>query len=72
MSLAAINTFLADFKITKTDFVRREDMKKIVQLINLKQHHSSRSSSELDLEGFIEFILQLAYFMYQDQTSFPS
>jgi hypothetical protein len=36
MSLAAVNTFLSDFKITKLDFVKREDVKKIVQLINLK------------------------------------
>ena len=57
MTLAAINTFLADFKITKIDFVKREDVKKIVQLINLKQDNYTRSSSDLDLEGFIEFVL---------------
>lgn len=32
----------------------------------------SKSSSYLNLEGFIEFLLQLAYFMFTDVTSKPS
>ena len=32
----------------------------------------SKSSNYLNLEGFIEFLLQLAYFMFADVTSKPS
>lgn len=32
----------------------------------------SKSSNYLNLEGFIEFLLQLAYLMFMDVTSKPS
>jgi len=57
MSLAAVFTFLSDFKITKLEFAKRDDIKKIIKMINLKQETNIKTYSELDLEGFIEFIL---------------
>ena len=57
MSLAAVFTFLSDFKITKLEFAKRDDIKKIIKMINLKQETHIKTYSELDLEGFIEFIL---------------
>lgn len=36
MSLASVYQFLADFKISKAEFAKRDDIKKIVKLINLK------------------------------------
>lgn len=57
MSLAAVFTFLSDFKITKLEFAKRDDIKKIIKMINLKQETNIKTYSELDLEGFIEFVL---------------
>ena len=57
MSLAAVFTFLSDFKFTKLEFAKRDDIKKIIKMINLKQETNIKTYSELDLEGFIEFIL---------------
>ena len=36
MSLATVFQFLADFKISKAEFASREEIKKIIKLINLK------------------------------------
>lgn len=62
MSLAEINSFLNDFQFNKSPKLqmRRDDIKKIVQLINLKNKTKSNQSSQLsnlDLQGFIDFIL---------------
>lgn len=72
MSLAAVFTFLSDFKITKLEFAKRDDVKKIIKMINLKQETNIKTYSELDLEGFIEFILQLGYFMHKAMSTLPS
>jgi hypothetical protein len=72
MSLAAVFTFLSDFKITKLEFAKRDDIKKIIKMINLKQETNIKTYSELDLEGFIEFILQLGYFMHKAMSTLPS
>ena len=37
MTLTAVHTFIADFKISKLEFAKRDDIKKIVALINIKQ-----------------------------------
>lgn len=36
MTLAGVHTFLNDFKISKLEFKKREDIKKIIGLINLR------------------------------------
>jgi len=72
MSLATVYQFLADFKISKAEFASREEIKKIIKLINLKQESNLKTVSNLDVEGFIEFVLQLGYFMHRDQTEKPS
>ena len=72
MSLAAVFQFLADFKISKLEFARREEIKRIIKLINLKQETQISAHSNLDIEGFIEFNLQLGYYMYKDTSERPS
>ena len=57
MSLTAVFQFLADFKITKLEFARREEIKRLIKLINLKQETQISAHSNLDIEGFIEFNL---------------
>lgn len=57
MTLAGVHTFLNDFKISKLEFKKREDIKKIIGLINLRQSTNIRNVSDLDIEGFVEFIL---------------
>lgn len=37
MTPTAVHTFITDFKISKLEFSRRDDLKKIVALINIKQ-----------------------------------
>lgn len=38
-------------------------MKNLIKYINLKKQTQSRNAAELDLEGFIELVLQLGYLM---------
>ncbi len=72
MTLASVFKFISEFKISVTEFMRREDVKRIVQVINLRQETNLNSMSELDLEGYIEFMLQLAYFKYRHVTTLAS
>ena len=71
MSLSTVFQFLSDFKISKLE-ANREDVKRIIKLINLRQPNNLNTTSNLDLEGFIEFVLQLGYFMYKSVSSQPS
>mmetsp|Transcript_29766 Transcript_29766/g.45375 ORF Transcript_29766/g.45375 Transcript_29766/m.45375 type:complete len:87 (+) Transcript_29766:3211-3471(+) len=57
MTLASAFKFISEFKIGITEFMRREDVKRIIQVVNLRQETNLNSMSELDLEGFIEFLL---------------
>jgi hypothetical protein len=56
VKLAQVFAFLADFKISKVQ-ARREDIQRIVKLINLKDQGNINPVSDLDLEGYIEFVL---------------
>ena len=56
MNLASVFSFLQDFKISSIE-AKRDDVKRIIQLINIKQESNLKATSELDLEGFIEFNL---------------
>jgi hypothetical protein len=38
-------------------------VKNLIKYINLKKQTQSRNAAELDLEGFIELVLQLGYLM---------
>ena len=65
MNLNNVYKFMSDFKLTSSPSIKRDMVKKLIKLINLK--NSSKASSglaELDLEGFTEFVLQIAYFYY--------
>lgn len=56
MNLAAVFSFLSDFKVSNIE-AKRDDIKRIIQLINIKQETNLKTTSDLDLEGFIEFNL---------------
>lgn len=71
MNLACVFAFLQDFKVTKVE-ARREDVKRIIQLINIKQESNFKTTSDLDLEGFIEFNLQLGFYLYREYSIRPS
>ena len=71
MNLASVFAFLQDFKITKVE-AKRDDVKRIIKLINIKQEENFKSVSDLDLEGFIEFNLQLGYYLFKDYSVKPS
>lgn len=71
MNLSCIFAFLQDFKVTKVE-ARRDDVKRIIQLINIRQESNFKTTSDLDLEGFIEFNLQLGFYMYKEYFIHPS
>lgn len=64
MSTKAVFTFLHDFSISLIEFKRRDEIKTIIKLINLKQHGNNLDVVDLDLEGYIEFMLQLGWFLF--------
>lgn len=70
MSLQAVMQFLRDFKIGNYEFLKTSEVKQLVLKINQKYERSDYKS--LDLECFIEFCLQMGFFMYLDETSKPS
>mmetsp|Transcript_29405 Transcript_29405/g.44461 ORF Transcript_29405/g.44461 Transcript_29405/m.44461 type:complete len:182 (+) Transcript_29405:3768-4313(+) len=54
-----------DFKInTNFPTIKRETIKRIIKLINLQKFESSTSNNDLDLAGFVEFVMQMAYVLY--------
>ena len=60
MNIAEVYLFLNDFKINQNFRLPREDLKKIVKLINLQSKTALKNSIDLDMNGFIELVLQLA------------
>ena len=70
MSLQAVTQFLRDFKIGNYEFLKTSEVKQLVLKIN--QKYDSQDYKALNLEGFIEFCLQMGFFMYLDITSKPS
>jgi hypothetical protein len=72
VNLFEVFTFLNDFKIPQRfPQIKRDDIKNLIKYINLKKPTQSRNATELDLEGFIELILQIGYIMgdYGDKAS---
>lgn len=59
--------FLSDFKISRLE-AKRDDIQRIIKLINIKEKANINPVSDLDLESFIEFNLQLGYHLYRDQA----
>lgn len=72
MSLTDVFSFLNDFKILQTygknsENIRkltRDDIKSIIKMINLKNAATVRTQADLDITGFIEFVLQLGHFTH--------
>ena len=56
MNLASVYSFLQDFKVSRVE-VKRDDIKRIIQLINIKQESNVKTTLDIDIEGFIEFNL---------------
>lgn len=67
VSLSQVFAFLSDFKITKLE-AKREDIQRIIKLINIKEKANINPVSDLDLESFIEFNLQLGYHLYKNEA----
>jgi len=57
MSLSEVFAFMNDFNMSKNYTIKRDDIKKVIKLINLKGDTAVKTSAELDLYGFIEFVL---------------
>ena len=64
MTLAEVYAFMNDFKLTQSPLIKRDNVKKVIQLINLKTQSNTTTNSQLDLEGFIEFVLQIGHLFY--------
>mgnify|MGYP006091440359 CR=1 FL=1 len=65
VSLSQVFAFLSDFKISKLE-AKREDVQRIIKLINIKEKANINPVSDLDLESFIEFNLQLGFLLYRE------
>ena len=61
--MGAVNRMLSDLQITKQDFKRQDEIKHLIKLINLNQHGDIRQVVDLDLEGLIDFFLQVGFFI---------
>ena len=76
MSLTDVFSFLNDFKILQTFGqssknilkIKREDIKSIIKMINLKNQNHTRTQADLDITGFIEFVLQIGHFTHDRST----
>lgn len=63
MNLGEVFRFLNDFEMNKKFNMRREDVKRLIKLINHQQDGPPvKSTNDLDMFGFMEFILQVAHF----------
>lgn len=63
MNLFETFSFLNDFQILQNfPEIKRDDIKNLINYSNLKNSAVARpNTTEIDLEGFIELILQIAY-----------
>lgn len=68
MNLFETFTFLNDFQILQNfPELRRDDIKNLINYSNLKNSSTSGNLTEIDLEGFIELILQIAHIVSDKQ-----
>jgi hypothetical protein len=63
LSLSEVYAFLTDFRLTQANLngLKRDQIKRIIKLVNIKQENHFGASTSLDFHGFIEFLLQIAY-----------
>jgi len=58
MNFVEVFNFMTDFKIWKNfPSARRETIKKIIRMINSEKFESEKGNNDLELAGFIEFVL---------------
>lgn len=74
LSLSEVYAFLTDFKLTQARLngLKRDQIKRIIKLVNIKQEKHFGTSTNLDFHGFIEFILQMAYHFSSESIQRPS
>lgn len=74
LSLSEVYAFLTDFKLSqaKLNGLKRDQIKRIIKLVNIKQENHFGNSTNLDFHGFIEFILQIAYHFSSESIQRPS
>ena len=65
MSLSEVYMYLNDFKVWQNfPKIKRNDIKQLIQKINLQDMGGYAQTSDLNLESFITFQQQLAYLAY--------
>lgn len=64
LSLHSVNKFLTEFQIQRGEFKKQDEIRHMIKMINLKLHGDKARIFDLELEGFIEFVLQLGAVLY--------
>jgi hypothetical protein len=59
---------LSDYKISLKEFRSKNEIVSMIKQINFKINGGQKNVTQLDLEGFIEFILQIAHKLYSKIT----
>lgn len=59
LNLHSINRFLNEFQFSKYEFMKQDEIKHLIKMVNLKLHGDKSRIFDLEFEGFIEFMLQL-------------
>lgn len=57
ISQEILGQFLRDFQVEQSEFLKTEEVKRLVVMINKKYERPNEFSHSLDLEGFVEFLL---------------
>jgi len=71
MATGEVFKFLSDFKVNKGRFKSKEGVKALLRLIKAKVSGDPLSRG-LDLEGFVELMLQLGYFHHAEPGDVPA
>lgn len=66
MSLQEVYAFMNDFKLFGFKKLKRDDIQKIIKMINAKNKDkfANQNLGDLDLQGFIDFLLQIGHFIF--------
>lgn len=68
MNLHELYAFLNDFKLQQNlSWIKRDDFKKFIRSINIRQINNIGYKAELDLKGFIDFMQNLAYYFSEER-----
>ena len=57
LNLHSINRFLNEFQFSKFEFMKQDEIKHLIKMVNLKLHGDKSKIFDLEFEGFIEFML---------------